>query len=606
MKTIVITGNDEQLSNALEKCVNSVGGVEIALSAPFNEETLKNISFAQPDFVICDLLAEEQVRAIIDVCMNTTIVFISDDSNRSEFTISSLNKEGYYDFINLDKNKITPKGVLELLRDYVPDNNFNDFEEINENEVEAKTISDKSEAPQNSSSASVDPNVAFNPAFEEFDKTSNNATYSPAQPSSDKDEVTKIYRNDDDVNKVSQSQVVAVYSKKGGTGKTTIAKEIAHIFSEITLPKKMASKSNLDVCLVDMSFDNGDLRSVLGVTSPSPNLYVLMDAIISRMETGVPLDRIYFSSIEIKTNFCISLPFSDVKLICLNQGEFPKKLAERILAFGDDNLLENLIKKIIKILKGTFNVVVIDTNAAISDINNAILRSASKVIYPMQITMSDIDNLKTFLDITKENCYVANKIVPFINKRIKTSFNQDFLNLYDQVKAIHTDLPDIEIFVPYDETIININNNFGFYNAGESEFKNGIIRACSKILPVFKVKSISKDLTRLNKVRMQQAKLQKAKEAKKNAEKINKEKAKPVNTPAPTKSTNEVPKGENSAVDYLKSDLSKVTAEEFIAGLKACSDIPLTKKGFPKLFNKPTSLNKKVWKKYQKMLGRNI
>ena len=55
-KTIVITGNDVQLKNALEKNIGNFPELEIVFAMPYGEEMIGNLSIAQPNFVICDFI----------------------------------------------------------------------------------------------------------------------------------------------------------------------------------------------------------------------------------------------------------------------------------------------------------------------------------------------------------------------------------------------------------------------------------------------------------------------------------------------------------------------------------------------------------------------
>ena len=611
MRTIAITGTDIQLNNAIEKNIGQVEELEIALSMPYGNELVENIAFAQPDFIISDLLSDRAIKTLLDQCLNTTFVFITDDTNRCASVISNFNKEGYFNFINLDKNKIDPKGVLELLKTYEPENGV--FEEVNEDTLltqpeeevqpEEQTVEQPTEAtPEQNDEPLVEKKISdFKPE----------ETVAPPKVDNYANKV-----NSAKINAVSQCQVVSIYSKKGGTGKSTVAKEMANIFSGVSLPKKLSDKAYLDVCLIDFNFEQADLRTILGISNPNPSLYALIDAYVTRMESGIPLDKIYFSAPEIKTNYCIDVNNGQFKLICLSQGDVPKKLVERILAFQDESMLPKILRRIVKNLKDVFNILIIDNAPSYNDITAMTFKMSSKIVYVMEPCLTDIDNLKTFLDETKDTAYVTNKLVPFVNKNTKSKFESIFFELYEEVIKKNESLAGIQAVAPYDQQIINYNNDYGFYTNNSSKFKQALIVTCSNILPIFKVKNISLDLKVIEQKKKAAAKKEKQKAVKAATDKFNKESKEEIihdikNPEDPissdSASVNDGTEGEELTITkYLSEDLSKKDLETFISDLEKCKGVKKTKKGFPMVTKKPSSLNKKVWKAYYKRLSKNI
>lgn len=659
-KTIVITGGNEKLASAINANVGKYPELEVAFAMPYSQQMLENLSLAQPTFVICDLMKEEEFKNIIDICLDTTIVVISDDTNRAQSLISSFEKDGLGRFINLDMNRITPNGVLEQLNAYDPYASDDFFEEKNESDISKEVVDNPVQNQLD------EPEINDIPVIEEKkqeETASQDEPYIPqdepiAKPISEfKESVKRMDNNTEKFNSakigaVTQCQIVSVYSKKGGTGKTTIAKEVANIFSNISLPKKISDKTNLDVCLLDLNFEQGDCRTMLGVSNPNPNLYMFMDAIVSRLESGVPLDKIYFSAPEVKTNYCQDLTNGQFKLVCINQDDIPKKLADRILAFQDEELLAKILRKIIKTLRDTFNVLVIDMPVAYNDITELVLKLSSKIIYVLEPDLTSLDNLKSFLEKTKDRCYVTNKIIPLLNKDVKSQFKDTYITLYDEIRSQNPDLSECNAVAPYDAQVAVSNNNYGFYTNNQSKFKQAIILVCSCILPVFKVKNISQDLKIVEakrKADLKKKKLLAQKEAtkkfneetkaqdlvkKKASKKAKKsklfkskedkitelknpeenlpqeEQALSAENPAPQNDTEQIEtpaEGTITLKDYLTGDLSKVsTVEQFVEELKKCEGCKHTRKGFPLVQNKPKSLDKKVWKQYTKQLSKNL
>ena len=243
MKKIAITGKTPQLANDLQSCLSGNSKIEVCVAMEYGEDFLRNLAFAQPEFVVVDLINVEEARNILEQCLDTTIVFITDDINRSSYIISDLNKEGYFNFINLDKNKITPKEVIKQLEDYEVTSDM--FEEVNLNDLNTTPTETTSTVENNSNPSLVEEMPLENNNFtEEIDSApqdnieikAENVSNTPSHNSVLFGDDVKVDQskamgaikleglkiNDEQINAVSQSQVISVYSKKGGTGKTTI------------------------------------------------------------------------------------------------------------------------------------------------------------------------------------------------------------------------------------------------------------------------------------------------------------------------------------------------------------------------------------------------
>lgn len=662
MKSLIITGTDVELNNALNRAITNYSKeLEIVYASPYSSDLIENIGFSQPDFIIADYLNEEQIKAILEVVIKTTIVFISKDTNRTNAVISNFNKEGVFTFINLDKSQITPKTVLEQLINY----DVNSYKEVTEKD----NYTPSTEPVENPMVEEVIPTVESNnettPQNDEvvIDNTlpkeeayTVNEEVTEEKPMENFTREVEHKENSEKITNITQCQLVTVYSKKGGTGKTTFAKEIANIFANATLSKRISEKGTLETCLVDFDFERGNLRTMLGITNPNPNVYTLIDSILSKMEQGIPLDKIYFAEPEFKINYCIRLKNSPMYVLCLGQGDIPKRLIERMMAFGDDEIFEKIIKKIIGILKNCFNVVVFDTSADYNDINDILFRSSSKIIYPLEPTLLDLDNLKTTLDETKNTNYITTKLIPVVNKGFKSRFNESFVDVYEEIMKHNDGLRNVVGTASYSPEVVTYNNNYGFIAMNTTQFKTVVIALCHNILPIFKSRNLSDNIKVIQKkkeIERKKAKALEVKEATKklNEEKKNKKKTTPkdekqeevkstletvveevknVDTPLNKEKVNdttevlteetlqnEVNQTENiesveetsnvlTLKEYVSSDLSKKDIDTFVSDLKACSDISLTKKGFPKLATQPKTLNKKVWKQYYKLLSKNL
>ena len=295
------------------------------------------------------------------------------------------------------------------------------------------------------------------------------------------------------------------------------------------------------------------------------------------------------------------------------------------MSFQDENLFQKILARIIKNLKDVFNVIIVDTSPAYDDVNDILFQKSSKILYVMEPNFTDLDNLKTFLDSTREERFYTNKIVPFVNKQTKTKFEESFDTLYNEIRSKNEGLAELGVKAPYDDAIIECNNNYGFYTINSSKFKQALIFACSQILPIFKVKNISQSMKIIEQRKKMEAKKAKEKQIKEATDKFNKEFTTKEQTIEEIKNpeasltnsdkvqsnvTDDVKQDENTKIfnikEYLESDLSSKDIDTFISDLNNCEGIKKTKSGFPMVIKQPKTLNKRVWKAYYKKLSKSV
>ena len=91
------------------------------------------------------------------------------------------------------------------------------------------------------------------------------------------------------------TKTVAIYSAKGGVGKTTITTELATILSMTS-----NGRGNFRVCLVDYNVDFGDILTTLNLDNRGPNLTHWTADVRRRMQNGEDPDDIEYSRKEIE------------------------------------------------------------------------------------------------------------------------------------------------------------------------------------------------------------------------------------------------------------------------------------------------------------------
>lgn len=91
------------------------------------------------------------------------------------------------------------------------------------------------------------------------------------------------------------TKTVAVYSAKGGVGKTTITTELATILSMTS-----NGRGNYRVCLVDYNIDFGDILTTLNLDNRGPNLTHWASDVRRRIQSGENPEDIYYGRKEIE------------------------------------------------------------------------------------------------------------------------------------------------------------------------------------------------------------------------------------------------------------------------------------------------------------------
>lgn len=677
MKTLYVTGKDMELINVLPSRVRSnySKDLEVVGEELFNEDVIQNCSFVQPDFLVCDFINKENAKDFFDSCPNGNIILISNDSNRSNSLITELNKMNYYNITSLNKDTVQPNSLCEMLINY-----NSELDEVAKKEVQ-QTIIETSKNEELSTPTIDLGKIEEEPKQEHSDVLS----MSSLEKMMEEETPENIEKRNEEIQKESEenmkrvqmlgqneettsstaidystinfanikSKTIAVFSKKGGTGKTTIAKELGNVFSSIQLPKKLANgHKNLRTIVVDMDFECGNLRTFLGIDNPVPNIYMWINDILDKLEDGMPMEKIYFNSMQVMQNYSI-LMANNFRVLPTDQGDISPRIIQRIVKMDQDGtLLPKIIKKIIKSLKQTFDIVILDCYGNFDDLTQVILESADDIVYPMLPTLADIENFKSFNDDIAENGRISPQKIKVVmnqyNKRIK--FTEDFDDVLKLVKYQTIDFDTnkkesvsytCNLKIPFNLNAINFNNTvtnmFFVTTNGSVAERQPYLRIASEIFPPFKVKNSNEQLEKykqnLKKKELEKAKkekteaLKKAQSEKEEQKKLQEEKTKSKkdkkkNKVKPAKSEDkenksvakEVNKAEqvnssetivatstSSIKDYLVSDLSKETLEGFIKNLQSFDEIKRMNNNFPIYQGKqPPKLPNKIWKAYQK------
>ena len=176
-------------------------------------------------------------------------------------------------------------------------------------------------------------------------------------------------------------QVIAVFSPKGGAGRTTIATNLA-----VALHRDTGSR----VCLVDANLQFGDVGVLL-------NLNPKDRSIAEAVETGEP-DGDIIDSVLVDHTTGIHV------LLAPPSPE------------GADLVTPAYMRRIVEHLRIGHDFVVIDLPSGLSDLSLAVMDAADTILVLTALEITTIKNVRLFLEVTEQLEYARSKIRLVINR----------------------------------------------------------------------------------------------------------------------------------------------------------------------------------------------
>jgi len=176
-------------------------------------------------------------------------------------------------------------------------------------------------------------------------------------------------------------QVIAVFSPKGGAGRTTIATNLA-----VALHRDTGSR----VCLVDANLQFGDVGVLL-------NLNPKDRSIAEAVETGEP-DGDIIDSVLVDHSTGIHV------LLAPPSPE------------GADLVTPAYMRRIVEHLRIGHDFVVIDLPSGLSDLSLAVMDAADTILVLTALEITTIKNVRLFLEVTEQLEYARSKIRLVINR----------------------------------------------------------------------------------------------------------------------------------------------------------------------------------------------
>jgi len=183
-----------------------------------------------------------------------------------------------------------------------------------------------------------------------------------------------------------EGRVIAIFSPKGGVGRTTIA---------VNLAVAAATELGRSVVLMDGSFQFGDVGVLLNLNPKNKSIADL----VPELEMGEPES---LDTFVIKHSSGISVLLAPPS----------PEMAELITPGG--------VKRVIEALRRRHDLVIIDCTSWFNDTTLAILDVADDVLTILSLEITSIKNMRLFLEVADQLGYEQSKIKLVLNRADST------------------------------------------------------------------------------------------------------------------------------------------------------------------------------------------
>lgn len=609
-KTIFLMLNSKEDVDVFESAIKKTkteNDLFILGSGVSSSTTFKNAILSKANFIIAEDLEEKNAIDILKNCPTSALIILANDINRAQSIVSNAENAGFFNVNFVDKQNVNPAGLCQVLDQYEID------------------VYDENAVPTKNSQVEEDNGDNQEMSTEDFLKSeqANSKTSTPEQTQATVANSSVVPENVQSAIHVSnvnslRNKCITVFSRQGGAGVSTLAKELANTYAKLKLPKAFASSqnTNLKVCLLDYDLENGGIRTILGFNNPIPNIYSWMSDIVTKVtEQNVPLSKVRFNKLSILENYVHSKtedrPFS---CVITNQGEIPPQLLQKMVNIGEE-AISTIASLIISELKKTFDVLIIDAGTTLNEFSYQALIDADNVIYLAEPTVYGIEQLHVFLGNMREvQAFNFDTLGVVLSKVTSKNY------LWDNIPSILENTCKVETFdfnlqkqvdktvhhignITFNEDILNLNNQFAFITNTACRSKNEIMKIAKEAYDIFKTSKATLTAKYTPKqLRAMQMKKQKEEMKQKRLEAMKaKKKGVPQNTQEVKAGNTEVIHNDNKTevIAYLKSDLRNVTYTDFINKLNSYECVKKVE-GIPMVNARPPHISSKVWKEYLK------
>ncbi|MDQ6796169.1 MAG: response regulator [Chloroflexota bacterium] len=180
--------------------------------------------------------------------------------------------------------------------------------------------------------------------------------------------------------------IIAIFSPKGGVGRTTIA---------VNLAVAAATDMGKKVVLVDASFQFGDVGVLLNLNPKNKSIADL----VPELEAGDP---------ESLDTFVINHS-SGIRVLLAPPSP---EMAELITTAG--------VKRVLEALRAQHDLVIVDCTSWFNDTTLAILDMADVILTLLSLEITSIKNIRLFLEVADQLGYEADKVRLVLNRADST------------------------------------------------------------------------------------------------------------------------------------------------------------------------------------------
>ncbi|HLO36213.1 MAG TPA: response regulator, partial [Candidatus Deferrimicrobium sp.] len=180
-----------------------------------------------------------------------------------------------------------------------------------------------------------------------------------------------------------EGQVVAIFSPKGGVGRTTVA---------VNLAVAAATELGKSVVLMDGSFQFGDVGVLLNLNPKNKSIADL----VPELEAGDP---------ELSLDTFVINHSAGIRVLLAPPSP---EMAELITPSG--------VKRVLEALRRSHDLVVVDCTSWFNETTLAILDAADVVLTMLSLEITSIKNMRLFLEVADQLGYEPNKIKLVLNR----------------------------------------------------------------------------------------------------------------------------------------------------------------------------------------------
>jgi pilus assembly protein CpaE len=183
-----------------------------------------------------------------------------------------------------------------------------------------------------------------------------------------------------------EGQIIALFSPKGGVGRTTVA---------VNLAVAAATELGKSVVLMDGSFQFGDVGVLLNLNPKNKSIADL----VPELEAGDP---------ESLDTFVINHS-SGIRVLLAPPSP---EMAELITTAG--------VKRVLEALRAQHDLVIVDCTSWFNDTTLAILDMADVILTLLSLEITSIKNIRLFLEVADQLGYESDKVRLVLNRADST------------------------------------------------------------------------------------------------------------------------------------------------------------------------------------------